>query len=241
MNDVKLICFDLDDTLWPVSTTIKQAEAVFFEHLQKLAPKLTAQYSQDAIRAHRLDYLKHYPELRHNISAWRRESLTALLKSSGHGLHSESIAEEVFIHFLEARQLVTPFDHCETTLEALSKNYQLIGLTNGNADLARIAVGQHFTAYFRAEEFGANKPEPALFKKALEVANCSPHQAVHIGDHIEDDIGGAKALGFYTLQARLTAKAPLPSDDADGHFDDWRQLPELIKGLGKPALKNILI
>jgi FMN hydrolase / 5-amino-6-(5-phospho-D-ribitylamino)uracil phosphatase len=231
MTELRLICLDLDDTLWPIEATIRHAEQVFHRALQQLAPSLCAQVNEEEIRQHRLDFLKSRPELRHNISQWRKESLASLLVDTGHGSASNAIAEQAFQRFLIARHQVTLFEHCEEVLGLLRQNYQLIGLTNGNADLARIPAGIHFDAYFRAEEFGISKPHPRLFEEALNFAKCQPNHALHIGDHVDDDIAGAKAAGLFTIQARLVANPPPPSPLADGYFDNWLALPTVIDNL----------
>ena len=37
---------------------------------------------------------------------------------------------------------------------------------------------------------------PKLFEKALEVSGCKPEEVVHIGDSINSDVNGAKAVGI---------------------------------------------
>lgn len=232
-TDIKLICFDLDDTLWPVTPTLLRAEAAFYKTLEGLAPDLCLRFDAAALREHRLKYLRENPHLRHQVSRWRLESLHRALEETGHGTRSKAIAEEAFQVFLSARQQVTLFPHSEDVLDALSAQVPLIALTNGNADLSRIPVGRYFHAAYQAEQTGAGKPHPALFEQALTAVGCRPEEAVHIGDNLDDDIAGAKAAGLWAVQARLTETALPPTPMADGHFDDWRQLPSVIAGISK--------
>ncbi|GAB3369072.1 HAD-IA family hydrolase [Spongiibacter taiwanensis] len=233
MTDIKLICFDLDDTVWPVTPTLIKAELTFYQALQDLAPALCERYTPDMLRRQRQDFLKARPELRHNVSRWRLESLQSLLEETGHAQQSEDIARQAFAIFLQARQRVHPFANSEQTLAELAQSYHLIALTNGNADVTRMPIGQYFRGAYRAEEIGLSKPHPALFEKALADAGCAPGQAVHVGDNLEDDIAGAKRVGLLAVQARLTETAWPPSPEADDHFDDWRQLPGIIAALSR--------
>lgn len=224
MTALKLICFDLDDTLWPAKDTLLNAEAIFYQHLEKSAPALCQRYSMRALRQQRRDILISQPQLQHNISEWRKRSLHAALLETGHGDHCQSITDEAFAIFMHARHTVSLFEEVESTIATLGKRYTLISLTNGNADLKQLAIGRFFDACFRAEQFSRNKPAADLFLAALQHANCRPDQALHIGDHIEDDIAGAKAAGMFTIQAQLISADTPRSPHADQSFSHWREL-----------------
>jgi putative hydrolase of the HAD superfamily len=43
---------------------------------------------------------------------------------------------------------------------------------------------------------GADKPGPAVFRAALEIAGCDASDAVHVGDSPSKDAGGALAAGI---------------------------------------------
>ncbi|HEU0024693.1 MAG TPA: HAD-IA family hydrolase [Thermoleophilaceae bacterium] len=42
---------------------------------------------------------------------------------------------------------------------------------------------------------GAAKPDPAPFRRALELAGVGPGHALHVGDSLENDVEGARAAG----------------------------------------------
>jgi putative hydrolase of the HAD superfamily len=44
-------------------------------------------------------------------------------------------------------------------------------------------------------EVGAAKPSPRVFQRALAVAGVDPVEALHVGDKVDNDIGGAAAAG----------------------------------------------
>jgi len=231
MSKIKLLSFDLDDTLWHTAPTIARAEQAFYLHLQAAAPALTAKFSPKALREHRLQYLSANPDLEHHISQWRVDSLNQALIESGYDGQSRELAAAAFDVFYQARQNVQLFEHCAKVLAELSQDFLLISLTNGNADLSRLPISRHFHSHFRAEQVGAAKPAAPLFLEALRQAECLPHESIHIGDNTNDDIAGAKAVGMHAIQARLIEHAPEPHPLADLHFDDWRDLPRLIKQL----------
>jgi putative hydrolase of the HAD superfamily len=60
---------------------------------------------------------------------------------------------------------------------------------------------------------GARKPEPAIFRCALERCGADPACAVHVGDSLEEDVAGARAAGIAAVWlnrgGRTGAEAPL--------------------------------
>jgi putative hydrolase of the HAD superfamily len=58
-------------------------------------------------------------------------------------------------------------------------------------------------------ELGAAKPDPAIFRAALERLGATAAEAMHVGDSVEADVAGARAAG---LEAVLVARdgAPAP-------------------------------
>jgi putative hydrolase of the HAD superfamily len=65
-------------------------------------------------------------------------------------------------------------------------------------------------AVVTSAEFGAAKPDPAIFAHALELAGgVDPADAVHAGDDVEADVEGARAAGIdAVLVARDGEAAP---------------------------------
>lgn len=57
-------------------------------------------------------------------------------------------------------------------------------------------------------EVGVAKPDPAIFTIALEVAGgVEPAQALHAGDSLEADVGGARAAGLEAVLVRRAGRA----------------------------------
>jgi putative hydrolase of the HAD superfamily len=58
-------------------------------------------------------------------------------------------------------------------------------------------------------ELGAAKPDPAIFRAALERLGAAAADALHVGDSVEHDVAGARAAGIEAvLVARDGAEAP---------------------------------
>ncbi|MBK6766836.1 MAG: HAD hydrolase-like protein [bacterium] len=71
-----------------------------------------------------------------------------------------------------------------------------------------------------------------VFQHALERLNIEPHQAVMVGDRLDNDVVPAKLLGIRTLHLRCgwykEQKIRMPEEQADWTVDS---VPEMIAKL----------
>ena len=212
---IRLITFDLDDTLWDVRPVLHSAELTLREWLARHTPDLN-DFSVEALGAIRRTLLDAQPELRHRISELRRRILCHALEEAGYPRDEAcELAEQAFQVFLEARHAVQLFPEVHPTLELLANHYSLGVLTNGNADVRRLGLADYFDFTLCAEELGVGKPDPRPFCEALKRAGVAAEHAVHIGDHPSDDIGGAQRAGMRAIWFNPTGG---PWQD-DGHPD----------------------
>ena len=223
---LRLLCFDLDDTLWPVRPVIIRAEHRLRNHLDAVAPQVHQRLGPEDFAAFREARLGADPTLRHRLSALRRLVLEDALRASGYE-EAETLAAEAFEVFFDARNDVAYFEGTLEALEALSRRYTLAALSNGNADIQRLGLERIFAFHFNAEGVGAPKPQPAMFEAALQRAGLGPEQAVHIGDHAVDDVQGAAAVGMKTVWVNESG-APWPGP---GPAPDWvvPNIPALLE------------
>jgi putative hydrolase of the HAD superfamily len=55
---------------------------------------------------------------------------------------------------------------------------------------------------------GAAKPDPAVFRQALELAGVDGAGAVHVGDSLDKDVEGARALGIRAILVQRQGDPP---------------------------------
>ncbi len=230
---IKVIGFDLDNTLWPVKPAILGAERALAAHLHSLHPDIQYPHPQSAVL--RDELIAQDPSLSFRLTALRREVLSVVIREiPALRETANKLADEAMIIFLRSRSLVTPYAAAETTLAELSQTYALCALTNGNADLSRIAIGQYFDFVRSAEEEGAPKPEPALFLYALSRVGCEPHEMVYVGDDPDLDIRAAAAIGLKTVWFQSPDGRPVspppPYDEVVHHLEE---LPDAIARLNR--------
>jgi 4-nitrophenyl phosphatase len=58
---------------------------------------------------------------------------------------------------------------------------------------------------------GIGKPEPPLFRAAIERLGCAPHQAAMVGDSTASDVAGGRAAGMFTIWMNPDEDALTPS------------------------------
>jgi len=193
---IRCITFDLDDTLWECKPVIIRAEQRFYDWLSQHYPKITERYSFDQMLTHRMAYMKARPELHHDLTRLRKLWLASLADDAH---YDQSLVEQGFRVFWLARNEVEFYHGAIDILEQLAKEYTLGVITNGNADVNHIGVGDLFSFSVHAEEAGAAKPHPDIFQLALKKANLPPQQVLHIGDDPDKDVRGAKKAGMLAI------------------------------------------
>jgi HAD superfamily hydrolase (TIGR01549 family) len=196
---IRAISLDLDDTLWPIWPTIERAEKVLHEWLVINAPMTAALFSSpEALRDIRAHMGQQRPDLKHDLSALRRESIRLALYRAG---EDPLLAEPAFELFFAERQNVTFFPDVVPALEFLAAHYPLVSVSNGNADLALVGLAPYFRAALSAREFGVGKPDPRIFHAAAGAVGVRADEVLHVGDDVLLDVLGARNAGMQTAWA----------------------------------------
>jgi putative hydrolase of the HAD superfamily len=194
LGKIKAITLDLDDTLWPIWPTIERAERALHVWLAEHAPMTSALFANPAaLREIRNETTTARPDLKHDMSALRRESIRLALGRAG---DDPQLAEPAFEVFFAERQRVTLFDDVLPALEHLSARFPLVALSNGNADLRRVGLAHFFRASICAREFGVGKPDPRIFHAAAGAVDTMPEFILHVGDDVTLDALGALNAGM---------------------------------------------
>lgn len=219
---IRAITLDLDDTLWPIWPTIERAEKVLHDWLTQHAPMAAALFSSpSALREIREYMATSRPDLKHDMSAVRRESIRLALYRAG---EDPLLAETAFEAFFAERQRVDLFEDALPVLDFLAARYPLVGLSNGNADVHRIGIGRFFRASISAREFGVGKPDPRIFHAAAGAVDVAPQDTLHVGDDATLDALGALNAG---MQAAWLNRSDAPWPHAQGPQATVTSLDEL--------------
>ncbi|MFL6693309.1 MAG: HAD family hydrolase [Ramlibacter sp.] len=224
---VRAISLDLDDTLWPIWPTIERAEHVLHAWLAEHAPMAASLFSNPAaLREIRNHVADQRPEIKHDLSAVRRESIRLALSRAG---EDPSLAEPAFDAFFTARQQVDLFDDARPALEFMAARFPLVSLSNGNADLERVGIAQYFRAAVSAREFGIGKPDPRIFHAAAGAVDVLPQEVLHVGDDATLDVVGALNAGMQAVWLNRAGHQWPHEQQPDVTVKDLIQLCDLLR------------
>ncbi len=93
------------------------------------------------------------------------------------------------------------FPQVPETLSALKESYRL-GLVSdaqwvyADPEMAMLDLDRFFEVTVISSRLGFKKPDPRMFRIALERLHTEPGQAVYVGDNPDRDLRGAKAAGM---------------------------------------------
>jgi len=196
LQSIRALTIDLDDTLWDVTPVIRRAERKLGEWLTEKYPRIPERYTPADMMALRRKVVAENPQQAHDFRFLRRAVMGEMARTVG---YADTLAEEAFAVFDRYRNEVEFFADVLPALERLHPRYRLVAVTNGNADLHRIGVGHLFHGIVTAVSAGAPKPHPQIFAQAMEHARSEPAEVLHVGDHPDHDIEGARRAGMLTV------------------------------------------
>lgn len=199
-KNIRVIFFDLDDTLWDHRRNQMTALAIVHQKLQ---------LPGDFPAFHEVYHLE-------NENAWAKYRLGVFSQEElrferyyctllHFGLDNPSLAKEADRLY---REIYPRQPHLQAgakeTLTILGKSYPLGLITNGfrtsqETKLETSGLGHYFRYLVFSETAGFTKPHPGIFHCALGLAHCQPGEALYIGDDPENDIEAAQALGWHTI------------------------------------------
>jgi len=229
---IKVITFDLDNTLWDVEPVLQRAEAAQNAWLAEHRERVTREFDAEALRNLRIRTWELNPELHHQISKLR---IRALYEVQLHCGYPEDVAMEgahaAFEAFLQVRHQVEPYERALEVLESLAQSYTLGALSNGNADIYKSELGEYFDFAFSAEQLDASKPLPDMFEAGMRASSAASHEIVHVGDNPKHDVEGARQLGMYTVWMNSGGWRWPGGEPADEEISSLEELPAAIRNI----------
>ena len=167
-----------------------------YDFLALRYPRVVAELTVEAMRTAREKTAADYPQMRHDFTFLRKQTLREHAREFG---YAEVMVDEAFEAFIQARNEVELYDDVLPGLERLRTRYRLFTVSNGNADLGRIGLAHYFERSVAARLAGALKPDPAIFHKAIEGTDLAPAEVAYVGDDPELDVVGARGAGMRAI------------------------------------------
>jgi putative hydrolase of the HAD superfamily len=226
VNTIRTITLDLDDTLWDIAPVIRRAETRLREWLAERYPRIVDLHQPEDIVELRAQVVAEFEDQSHDLTFIRRQVLARMGVAAGYG---DGFVDEAFAVFDTERNTVELFPDVRPVLESLASRYTLVAVTNGNARLDRIGIDHLFDAVVSARSAGAAKPARPIFDAAVSVGGAAAHETLHVGDHPEFDVQGARAAGLRTAWLNRNGHEwPLEFEPPEQTIANLRELDELL-------------
>jgi HAD superfamily hydrolase (TIGR01662 family) len=125
------------------------------------------------------------------------------------------------------------------TLDRLRADGKRLGLVSNitllprlvREDLDRMSLGSRLAATVFSSEVGVRKPDPRIFREALDRLGSDPAQTVFVGDRLYDDVSGAQAVGMRAVLTKQFRQEEDPDYRPDAVIDHLTELPETLERL----------
>lgn len=229
MTTPRAVLFDVDFTL------CRPGPELSAERYVRIAARhgITLDASRyDEAREAAVLNLKRHPELLHDESIWHRFTEQIFVGMGG----PESIASECATEIEEGWGVSENFELFEDVLPVLEElrgaGLRIAVVSNGIRDLHAFVAHHRLDvdAIVDSRSHGRVKPHPTIFQAALASLAVAPQDAVMVGDSLEEDIEGARALGMRAILIDREERHP----DVDERLTDLYGLPAAL-GLARPT------
>ena len=246
---LKALLLDMDETLCDTSLANEEAkrlmgqgveQAFGLEGGQAFADAyVTGIYREwsDAQRARYMPIIEQQSE-----SAFRVQLIRDLL--SERGVHQLSEQDAVALQDKFDADRLQAFEFYPGIAEFLAQARQhfcLVVITNGPVfsqvpKVEAVNLSDHVDHIIIGGQEPAQKPAVSIFAKALKLAGCEAHEAIHVGDSLAADIAGANNSGITSVwiqhQQPLDAELGINPTHTVIHP---REIPALIRELSGSA------
>ena len=223
---IRALTLDLDDTLWPVLPALERADRDLDAYLRAHHPDVARAWPIPAMRALRAEVAAERADLAHDFTAQRHITMRRAFAHCG---IDDAPVDALWEIYFSARNSVELYPDALPALERIAARWPIASLTNGNADLDRIGIRQHFAHHVCARDERIAKPDARIFLAAAERLGLAPEEILHVGDDPELDVAGARDAGLRTAWINraghpwpgLLGKAPDLDLRDMGALADW--------------------
>ena len=193
IENIKVIAFDADDTLWVNETFFRAAEEEFCDLLEEYMPKDEANKLLFDVE------MRNLPLYGYGIKPFTLSLIEAAIEVSKGKVTIELIekliakGKEMLNHPIEL------IDGIENTLAELSKRYRLVVATKGDLlDQERKLIKSGLESYFHHIEIVSDKKEKQ-YAKLVKHLDIHPEEFLMVGNSLKSDIVPVLNIGAYAF------------------------------------------
>ena len=200
MVSLKVVCFDLDDTICDLGDGHQKTRLIIIDKLSR-----ESDYPRDAVaRIYDIEW------------AIFKQDYMALVSE---GLDEQDIRERHIESVLDGIALETSagdyarlfgtetlkelhiFPDARRVMDALGKKYRLTMITNGasvwqRAKIEKLSIEDYFEEIIVSGELGHHKPSSKIFEEMTRRTQVDASEIIYIGNNYMKDVVGAKESGW---------------------------------------------
>jgi HAD superfamily hydrolase (TIGR01509 family) len=217
MLDIRLILFDLDNTLlhlheyWEksIKEAFKQTAVTSAIEINELYPIFK---EQDEL------YCKLYDEGVISLWEFRRDRFIKTMEYFKRNVTNDDAIQFHELFTSLTNTYIKPSIKLDRILGLLSEKYLLGIITNGTPDFQRNKIKQMgLDRYFKdehlfiSEEVGYSKPAKEIYQMAMDTFHVEANEVIFIGDSLKNDVIAPMILGMRAIWVNNHAES-LPAD-----------------------------
>ncbi|MCK8519984.1 HAD family hydrolase [Aquimarina sp. D1M17] len=193
MENIKVIAFDADDTLWVNETFFRRAEEEFCELLQDYMPKEEANKLLFDIE------MQNLPLYGYGIKPFTLSLIEAAIKISNGNMTIELVEKLIEKGKQMLEEPVELIDGIDHTLNVLSQKYRLVMATKGDLlDQERKLIKSGLEKYFHHIEIVSDKTEKQ-YRKLVKHLDIAEEEFLMVGNSLKSDILPVLNIGAYAF------------------------------------------
>ena len=179
-------------------------------------------------RAAAFTEVKRHPELDHDEEIWVLFTERIIRGMGGEG-DTYAAAVEMEGRWAQSAHFEL-YEDTMPVLEELRAAGLKLGLVSNSARDVHAFAEHHalpIDAGISSFHHGRTKPHESIFRAMLDLLGVAPGEALMVGDTVDDDVEGARAVGMRAVLLDREGRYP----EVEGRLDDLRELPAAL-GLG---------
>lgn len=189
LDNIKVIGFDADDTLWVNEPYFRDAEFKLAELLKPFAPDV------DIIAELFDTEMKNLPLYGYGAKAFTLSLIETAVKLSGNKVDAAIIYEIIGMGQKLMNISIELLDHVDEVLPKLKNRYKLIVATKGDLlDQERKLSKSGLLPYFHHIEIMSDKKE-SDYQRLIENLNIHPEEFLMVGNSLKSDVLPVLAIG----------------------------------------------
>ncbi|WP_462411581.1 HAD family hydrolase [Neobacillus sp. Marseille-QA0830] len=218
---IKAVLFDLDGTLLNRDESVRRFISSQYDRLNKWVGHIPKD-----------SYISRFIELDNRGYVWKDKVYQLLTQEFQiAGITPEELLQD---YIREFKNHCIPFPHLLEMLKDLKRLNILLGIiTNGYGqfqmdNIIALGIESHLDIILVSEWEEIKKPDPQIFKRALEKLKVLPEQAIFVGDHPENDVKAAQKVGMKGIWKKDLHRENV---EADFTINDLSEISLIIREL----------